>query len=160
MALPSDQLSGKLIKATSRVTLGALVHIVSLSISESSFCPCLKYQLVVPHHKKGDKTLPENYRPVCYLVEVGKLVELVVWDQLMEHCLAHGLIQPNYHGSILGHDCVTAVVQLQDTVTLAADSKLLSAVVMLDQKVAFDLVDHRVLLLKMEAYNFSKETIP
>ena len=96
---------------------------------------------------------------MCYLVEMGKLVELVVWDQLIEHCLAHGLIHLNHYGSMPGHDCVTAVGHLQDTVTRAADTKLLSAVVMLDQTAAFDLVDHRTLLLKMQAHNFSKETV-
>ena len=87
------------------------------------------------------------------------MVELVVWDQLMEHCLAHSLIHPNHHGSIPGHDCVTTVGHLQDKVTLTADNKLLSAVVMLDQTPAFDLVDHRVLLLKMQAYNFSNHLV-
>ena len=84
---------------------------------------------------------------------------MVVWDQLIEHCLAHGLIHPNHHGSIPGHDCVTAVGHLQNTVTKAADARLLSAVVILDQTAAFDLVDQRTLLLKMQAHNFSKETV-
>ena len=47
---------GNLLKATAKVGLSSLVHIVNLSIRESTFCSRWKTQLVVPHHKKGDKT--------------------------------------------------------------------------------------------------------
>ena len=57
------------------------------------------------------------------------------------------------------HDCVTAVGHLQNTVTRAADKKHLTAVILLDQTTAYDLVDHQVLLWKMEAYKFHKETV-
>ena len=114
--------------------------------------------MVVPHHKKVDKYKVENFRPVCHLIEMGKIVELVVLDQLLGHFVTHKLIHPNHHGSMPSHDCVTAVGHLKDTVTREADSKLMSAVMILDQSSAYDLVDHRTLLQKMKGYNFSQET--
>ena len=56
-ALPSDHLCGNLLKVSSKVGLSALVHIVNLSIKESSFCHHWKHQLVVVHHKKGESLL-------------------------------------------------------------------------------------------------------
>ena len=57
------------------------------------------------------------------------------------------------------HDCVTAIGQLQDTVTLAAEQKSLAGVIMLDQRESYDLLDHEVLLVKMAAYNFHQHTV-
>ena len=102
--------------------------------------------MAVPHHKKGDKFLVGNYRPVCHLIELGKLVELVVWDQLLQNCIVNKLIHPNHHGLMSNHDRVTVVGHLQDIATRAADCKKLSAIIMLDQTAAYDLVVYGVLL--------------
>ena len=56
-----------------------------------------------------------------------------------------------------GHDCVTAVGQLQDMITREADNKSLTAIIMLDQKAAYDLVDHIILLGKLK-HTISTET--
>ena len=141
-ALGGDSLDGHLIKTASKVLLPALTHLVNLSIKEGTFLERWKFHVVLPHHKKGDREDPENYRPVCHLVEIGKLVELVVWDQLMGHTQRHHLLHPNHHGSLPGHSSATAICQVQDALTKAADAKHLAAVVLLDQKAAFDLVDH------------------
>ena len=103
--------------------------------------------------------MPENFRPVCHLVEVGRVVELVVWDQLQDHCTRNNIIHKNHHGSVPGHDCVSAVGQVLDATTQAAEEKLLSAVIMLDQTAAFDIVDHGHLLMKMRLLNFDSKTL-
>ena len=114
---------------------------------------------MIPHHKKGNTQVAGNYRPVCHLVEVGKVVELMVWDQLQEHCNIHGIIHDNHHGSTTSHDCVTAVGQIQDAGIRAVEDKKMTAVVMWDQTAAFELVDQGLLLSKMEAFNFHQFTI-
>ena len=70
--------------------------------------------------------MADNYRHVCHLIELGKLVELVVWDQLLGHCVDGGLLHPHHHGSNPNQDCVTALGNLQDAVTRAAEEKLLA----------------------------------
>ena len=156
---PGDHLNAHIHKVASRVTLKALVSISNRSISESNFCARWKFHVVVPHHKKGEKGDVSNYRPVCHLIEMGKMVELVVWDQLMSHCVHHRIIHPNHHGSIPSHDCATALGQIQDLVTQAADRKQLAAVVMVNQTASYDLVDRRDLLEKVTLYNFHHKTV-
>ena len=112
-----DNLGANLLKLAATVTLPGLLHLVNQSILKGHFCTRWKFHLVYPHYKKGDRTLPENFRPVCHLVEVGRVVELVVWDQLQDHCKRHNLIHKNHHGSVAGHDCVTAVGQVLDATT-------------------------------------------
>ena len=112
-----------------------------------------------PTTKKGDKGKVSNYWTVCHLIEMGKMVELVVWDQLMSHCVRHHIIHPNHHGSLPSHYCATALGHIQDLVTQAADRRQLAAVVMEDQTAAYDLVDHRDLPEKMTLYNFHHKTV-
>ena len=153
-ALGGDSLDGHLIKTASKVLLPALTHIVNLSIKEGTFLERWKFHVVLPHHKSGGREDPDNFRPVCHLVELGKLVELVVWEQLMSHTLQGQLLHPNHHGSLPGHSPITAICQVQDALTRAADAKQLAALVLLDQKAAFDLVDHSTLKAKMVECGF------
>ena len=82
------------------------------------------------------------------------MVGMVVWEQLMDHTTQRHLLHPSHHGSLPGHSPATAIGQVHDALTRASDTKHLAAVLLLDQKAAFDLVDHGILVRKMEEYGF------
>ena len=75
----------------------AIFHLVNLSIKEKIFAEAWKIQLVMPLHKKGDKLLGSNYRPVSHIVEVGKIVEYVIYDQVYTHFVENNIFHPNHH---------------------------------------------------------------
>ena len=87
------------------------------------------------------------------------MVGLVVWDQLQAHCSSHNILHSNHHGSTPNHDCITVLGQLQDVATSAAEVRRLTAIIRLDQTAEYDLVDHPILLRKMEALNFRHSTV-
>merc|ERR1711888_237768 len=86
---------------------------------------------------------------------MGKLTEMMVWDQMMDNTLQRHLLHPNHHGSLPGHCPATAIGQVHNELTMGADNKLISAVILPDQKAAFNLVDHITLVSKLEEYGFS-----
>ena len=137
----------------------ALEHLINLSIKTGTFSTFWKHQMVFPQHKKSDKTITKNYRPVSHLVELGKLVEYVVYDQVMEHFQANNLFHSNHHGGLPHHSTATALIQLQDMFLKAAGEKKLTAALLLDQSAAYDLLDHLIMLGKLEAYNFDIRSI-
>ena len=137
----------------------ALEHIINSSIRTSTFSSFWKHQLIFPHHKKSDRTIAKNYRPVSHLVEVGKLVEYAVYDQVMEHFQTHDLFHSNHHGGLPHHSTATALIQLQDMFLDAAGERKLTAALLLDQSAAYDLLDHSILLRKLAAYNFDENTV-
>ena len=47
----------------------SLIHLINLSIKQSSFATIWKPQLIHPCHKKKAKDVIENYRPVSHLVQ-------------------------------------------------------------------------------------------
>ena len=114
---------------------------------------------VSPHFKKGDKTLGENWRPVTDIVFVSKLAEAAVLQQISEHFSVNELWHPNHHGFRPNHSTATAITQLYDIFIRGAENKELTAALLLDLSAAFDVVDHQILLQKLELYNFSPNTI-
>ena len=61
------------------------MHLINLSIRESKFPGRWKPQMIFPLHKKKEKDVVENYRPVSHLVQIGKMVEYAVYFQIVEH---------------------------------------------------------------------------
>ena len=137
----------------------SLIHLINLSIREKKFSTKWKPQLIFPHHKKNEKDIIENYRPVSHLVQVGKMVEYAAHFQIVDHFIKHNLFHPNHHGSIANHSTATAVIQLFDLWLEAADKQELSAVCLLDQSAAYDLLCHQTLQRKLQLYNFSSGSI-
>ena len=84
---------------------------------------------------------------------VGKIIEYAIHYQVYGHFEEQGLFHPNHHGFLGHHSTATALVQLYDLWLEASEKTELSAALLLDLTAAFDVVDHRILLEKLEAYN-------
>ena len=147
------------LKIASPLIEDCLIHLINLSIKQSKFSSRWKPQLVFPLHKKSDKDMIGNYRPVSHLVQVGKLVEYAVYFQILDHFTSSNLFHPNHHGSLANHSTATAIIQLFDLWLEAAEEKELSATCLLDQSAAYDLLCHLGLSKKLKLYNFSESSI-
>ena len=147
------------IKIASPLIEDCLIHIVNLPIRKSTFASRWKPQLIFPFHKKKEKDKLENFRPVSHLVQIGKIVEYAAYFQIVEHFTEHNLFHPNHHGSLANHSTATAITQLHDLCLSAAEKHELSAVCLLDQSAAYDLLCHDGLREKLEVYNFSESSI-
>ena len=147
------------LKIASPLIEDCLIHLINLSIRTSRFSTRWKPQLIFPFHKKKDKDMLENYRPVSHLVQVGKMIEYAVYFQIVEHFTTHNLFHPNHHGSLANHSTATAIIQLFDMWLEAADNQELSAVCLLDQSAAYDLLCHQTLHDKLKLYNFDQPSI-
>ena len=86
-------------------------------------------------------------------------MEYAVYYQIVEHFVKYDLFHPNHHGSIADHSTTTALIQLFDTWLEASERQELSAVCLLDQSAAYDLLCHQTLKEKLELYNFDTTSI-
>ena len=154
--IPSDGIDGFLSRIISPLLLPAITHIVNLSLTQSIFADVWKENLKLPHHKKDDKNKIENYRPVSITVRLGLLTEIFAHEQVVEHFDANNLLHHNHHGSVACHDTSTAITQVNQFAVDAAEEKKITACLMIDQKAAFDLVDHEVLLGKLAEYGIDE----
>jgi hypothetical protein len=131
-----DEIDSFSLKLAAPLIEDSLLHLVNLSIESENFATPWKPQLILPFHKKKEKTKVENYRPVSHLVEVGKLVEYIVGEQILEHFVTNNLFHPNHHGSLANHSTATALIQLTDMWMQASEKKKLTGVCMIDQSAA------------------------
>ena len=122
------------------------------SYYESSIPPALKEQFICPVFKKGDRSLPENYRPVALTSHLSKTFERVVRDRLTEFLEKWELHCNTQHGFRKGRSTMTHLLAHVDRVlkNLADGNEV--DVLYLDFQKAFDRVDTRVLLRKLQKY--------
>ena len=77
----------------------------------------------------------------------------------MGHFLENKLFHENHHGGIPHHSTSTALIQIYNLALDATEEKKLSALLLLDQTAAYDLLDHEILLKKLAKYNFSETSL-
>ena len=147
-----DDIDTRIIKLVAEDILPALTHVLNLSISQSEFPSMWKQAKVIPLLKKGDALNPKNYRPVALLPIFSKILERMVFNQLVEYLDANSLLHPNHHGSRQGHSTATALIQMYDQWVEEVEEGHLVGVMMIDLSAAFDMVDHQLLLEKLKLF--------
>ena len=139
--------------------LPAITHIVNLSIQQAVFPSLYKAAKVIPLLKKDDPLEPKNYRPVAILCILSKVIERVVFFQIVEYMETNDYIHPNHHGFRAQHSTATAMIQMYDSWVQAVDRGELAGVCMLDMSAAFDVVNHNLLLQKLRLYGFDQKSL-
>ena len=107
---------------------------------------------VTPIHKKGSKAKPENYRPVSLTSVVGKLLESIVKENVVQHLDKFNLINSSQHGFTTGRSCLTNLLDFLENATKELDEDKALDLVYLDFAKAFDKVPYCRLFKKIEAH--------
>ena len=107
---------------------------------------------IVPLHKKGSKSSPENYREISLTSVVSKIMEKLVRDKIMEHMEENNIFTKHQHGFRKGYACITQLIDVCDKWTEELDNKDCIDIVYLDFQKAFDFVPHQRLLTKLKGY--------
>ena len=102
--------------------------------------------------KKGDKSLPSNYRPVSLTCVICKVMESIVRDSLMQHLVNNNLISLKQFGFIKGRSTTLQLLNVLNDLTQAWEKNESVDVIYMDFMKAFDKVPHCRLLHKLEAY--------
>ena len=151
-----DTYTIKLVKAD---ILPALTHIINLSITTKTFPASWKRSKVIPLHKKEDLLNPKNYRPVAIIPIFSKVLERVIFNQMVAYITDNSLIHPNHHAYRAGHNTTTALLQMYDVWLDSLEKGEMAGVCFLDMSAAFDIVDHSLLLKKLSMYGFESDMV-
>ena len=105
-----------------------------------------------PIHKKGDKQLINNYRPISLLPICGKIFEKIVFNQLYCFFSANNLIIKNQSGFRSGDSTTNQLLTLVNEIHNSFDNRncIEARSVFLDISKAFDKVWHEGLIFKLK----------
>ena len=110
-----------------------------------------KRSKIIPIHKSGDKTSPNNYRPISILPSVSKVLEKLVQVQLAEYLKSNSILSEAQSGFRKYHSTMSALVKVTDDWLTSMDHGLYTGAVFIDLRKAFDTVDPAILLNKLSS---------
>ena len=145
--------------AASSSLSGPLCCILNSSIASSTFPSSWKTALVRPLHKSGDRSRPSNYRPISILPAASKVLEKCVQNQLTSHLNVSNLYYPLQSGFRPGYSTTSTLLHCTDSWYKALDNRQMIGVVFLDVSKAFDTVNHKLLLSKLQSLGLDSSAV-
>ena len=136
-----------------------IASIINKCIDQCVYPDELKDARVIPIHKGGERNDPNNYRPISILPTISKIFERHISTQLQSYFDAYNILHQTQSGFRQNHSCQTALTHMIDSWLNDIDAGKYVGAIFLDLRKAFDLVDHTILLHKLELYHFSKRSV-
>jgi hypothetical protein len=150
-----DQKSLRILKPSAPYISSPLNYICNKIIQSGTFPERLKYSVIKPLYKKGDKSLISNYKPISLLTSFSKIVEKVMSNRPMNHLNKHAILSPNQYGFHKNLLTDNAVYSLLYKILTALNDKSKVKGMFCDIGKAFDCVNHNILLHKLEIYGIT-----
>lgn len=154
-ACGSDEITLKMLRITFPVVGPHLLHIINHSLTSGKVPAEWKEAIILPLYKAGDRTDPNNFRPISILPVVGKLCEKIVCFQLTSYLSENNILCDEQHGFRPCRSTETAMLDTVSYLSSNMDSGRVTALLTADTSKAFDSVEHDRLLAKLGWYGVS-----
>src|SRR5688572_17403458 len=119
----------------------------------------IKIAKVVPIYKKGERDDVTNYRPISILPYLSKFYEKLMYNRLYNFVEKSGIIFNTQHGFQPGQSPFMSLLGMQDKISNAIENNEYSVGIFFDLAKAFDTVNHKILLKKLENYGTRGEQL-
>ena len=128
-------------------------NLINRSFQTGIFQTLLKTSKIIPIFKnKGSPLEVSNYRPISLLSNIKKMYEKAVHSRLMGFLEGQNLIYARQFGFCKGHSTVHALIDIVERVRKCLDNGEFACGVFVDLQKAFDTVDHKILISKLDHY--------
>ena len=154
-----DEIPAILLKNCVNSMKGPLCKLFRETLNSGSIPPALKSGIITPIHKGGDRTKPQNYRPVSLTSHVIKIFEKIVRDKLVNHINLLNLFNENQHGFLSGRSCVSQLLQHYNSIIEGIENGDDVDIIYLDFAKAFDKVHHGTLIRKLRNMKVSGKVL-
>ena len=147
-----DEISIRMIKLCATSISKPLSILFRNCLENQCFPKEWKKANIVPIHKKSDKQLIKNYRPVSLMPVCSKIFEKVIFNSLFKYSEDNNLLNGNQSGFHPGDSCVHQLLSITHKIYKAFDANPSLEVrgVFLDLSKAFDKVWHDGLMYKLK----------
>ena len=114
---------------------------------------------VSPIFKKGDSSDSANYRPISLTCILCKTLEHIIASNVSDHLSKHDILFDLQHGFREKRSCETQLIQLTDELTRNTSTGNQTDLILLDFSKAFDKVNHRKLIFKLQEYGICPQVL-
>ena len=131
------------------------------SLKNGKFPKIRKKANVVLMHKKEDKMLVKNFRPISLFPIFGKMFERVICSSLFNCFQSNRLFTPSQSGFLPGYSCIAQLLSITRKIQTAFDKNPTVDVrgVFFDISKAFDKVWHDEIIFKLKSYGVEGELL-
>ena len=140
----------RLLKLCVKEIADSLTSIINLSIETDTFPDIWKISRVTPIFKSGDNSAKLKYRPFSVLHVISKIFERHVHVTFPSWFQKFRLLIETQSAYLKNHSCVTALIDITDTLLLNMNRGDINGLLMLDVSKAFDLINHNLFFKKLE----------
>ena len=144
----------QILKCTSNVISNTLAEIINLSISTGVYPNKLKMAKIIPIFKTDDNTDSNNYRPISLLSNFNRIFEKLIFKRMESFIGQNNLLSPSQYDFRKTLSAQYAILDIVCTIQTNMDKRLFSCGALIDLKKAFDTIDHKILLHKLDHYGF------
>ena len=149
-----DDISIRMTKICDKSLLKPLILLFENSTKSSCYPDIWKRPNIIPVHKKNDKQLVNNYRPISLLPIFGKIFEKIIFNKIYNFLLEGNLLNPNQSGFRSSDSCINQLLAITHEI-FDCNPSLEVRSVFLDISEAFDKVWHEGLLYKLKSMGIS-----
>ena len=136
------------------------IHLIWKMCFSAEEVPSLyKFSHVFPLYKKDSRAMPTNYRPISLTSHFIKIFERVIRKKMVDYLEMNDLICNRQHGFRAGRSCLTQLLHHFDDSLESITNNSDFDSIYLDYAKAFDKVDHKLLLKKLQIYGVHSKII-
>ena len=147
-----DKVSNTLLKGLSSSISYPLTIIFNQSISQGIFLDIMKVAEVILLYKGKETDKVVNYHPISLLMTISKVPEKIVYARVYGFLETNGILYESQYGFRNKQSCKQAITKLLGHILQAKEVGHSSASIFLDLSNAFDTLNHKVLLKKLNHY--------
>ena len=150
-----DQISVAMLQLCASEISIPLQLIFQKCINSGMFPEFWKYANVQPIHKKGNRQLKTNYRPISLLPICGKILEKIIFDNVYSFLNKNDLISKNQSGFRPGDSTIYQLISITSDIYTSFENHDETRAIFLDISKAFDKVWHVGLIHKLQCNGVS-----
>ena len=138
-----DEIHPRLLRETANVLAKPLSIIYNSSLRTERLPDQWKDAHISAMFKKGDRKQPNNYRPISLTSIVGKVLESIIRDKIINHMVTNNLFSSKQYGFITGRSTTLQLLKVLDEWTEILDNNGQVDIIYMDFMKAFDQVPYK-----------------